>query len=111
MVDVHEEAGPVVVIVADILPVVLGVLVLGQHDGMLVVGVVLHVAAEYIPYSPPGVAVGPDMNLGHGVHHGVGPVHLPVIHLAGRCARRRLIHVHGGRAVSRAAWEGGCHAG
>jgi hypothetical protein len=46
-----------------------GVLVLGPHDGMLVVGVVLHAAAVYMPSSPPGVAVGPDMNLVFGVHH------------------------------------------
>jgi hypothetical protein len=56
--DVHVETGPMVAIVAVILPGVLGVLVLGQHAGMLVVGVVLHAAA-----------VGPDMNLVSGVHH------------------------------------------
>ena len=69
MVDVHVETGPVVVIVAVILSGVLGVLVLDQHDGMLVVGVVLHAATMYMPSSPPGVAVGPDMNLVSGVHH------------------------------------------
>jgi hypothetical protein len=66
VVDVHVETGPVVVIVAVVLS---GVLVLGQHDGMLVVGVVLHAAAMYVPSSPPGVAVGPDTNLVSGVHH------------------------------------------
>ena len=69
MVDVHIEAGLVVVIVAVILPGVLDVLVLVQHAGMLVVGVALHAAAMYMPSSPPGVAVGPDMHLVSGVHH------------------------------------------
>ena len=46
------STGPVVVIVAVILPDVLGVLVLGQHAGMLVVGVVLHSGAMHIPCSP-----------------------------------------------------------
>ena len=56
-------------IVPDHLPDVLGVLVLGQHDGMLVVGVVLHATAMYMPSSPPRVAVGPHINLVFGVHH------------------------------------------
>ena len=68
MPDVPVETGPVVVLVAVTLSGVLGVLVLGQHDGMLVVGVVLHAAAMYIPSSPPGVAVGPDINLVSSVH-------------------------------------------
>ena len=58
MVDVHIETGPVVVIVAVILPGVLGVLVLGLHDGMLVVGVVLHAAAMSMPSSPLGWLLG-----------------------------------------------------
>ena len=75
MVDVQIEAGPVVVIVAVILPVVLCVLVLGHHAGILVVGVVLHAAVVYLPSSPPGVAVGPDMSLVFGEHHLVSAGH------------------------------------
>jgi hypothetical protein len=75
VVDVHVEAGPVVVIVAVILPGVLDVLVLVQLAGMLVVGVVLHADGMYVPSSPPGVAVGPDMNLVSGVHHLVSAGH------------------------------------
>ena len=58
MVDVHIETGPVVVIVAVILPGVLSVLVLGLHDGMLLDGVVLHAAAMYMPSSPLGWLLG-----------------------------------------------------
>ena len=54
MVDVLVETGPVVVIVPD----VLSVLVLGQHAVMLVVGVVLHAAATYMPPPPLGWLLG-----------------------------------------------------
>ena len=69
MADVHIETGPVVVIVAVILPGVLDVLVLVQHAGMLVVGLVLHADGMYMPSSPPGVTVGPDMNLVSGLQY------------------------------------------
>jgi riboflavin transporter FmnP len=56
-----------------ILPDVLWVLVLGQHAGIL--GVVLCAAVVYLPSSPPGVAVGPDMSLVFGEHHLVSAGH------------------------------------
>ena len=75
MVDVHKEAGPVVVIVAVILTVVLGDLVLGHHAGVLVVGFVHHAADMYLPSSPLWVAVRPDMDLVSGEHHLVSAGH------------------------------------
>ena len=58
MVDVIVEIDSVGAIVPDLLPDVLGVHVMVQHAGVLVVGVVLHVAAVYIPYSPLGWLLG-----------------------------------------------------
>ena len=86
VVDVIVEIVPVGAFVHDLLPDVLGVHVVVQHAGMLVVGVVLHV---YIPSSPPGVAVGPDMNLASCVHHLV----VSAVPDRGRCRHRT-----GGRA-------------
>ena len=55
VVDVLVETGPVVVIVTVLLPDVLRVYAVGQHDGMPVVGVVLHAAVYFqngLSYSP-----------------------------------------------------------
>ena len=77
------------------LPDVFGAHVVDQHAGMIVLGWVLHLAAGYIPSSPPGVvAVGPNMILVSGVHHVVasaGPEHLTVSSQAGCCVGRRLV--------------------
>ena len=47
---------------------------LGHPAGILVVGEVLLAAVVYLPSSPPGVAVGPEMNLVSADHH-VGVQH------------------------------------
>ena len=85
-------AGPVVFIVTCLLlPDVLSLHVVGEGDGVHVVGVVLQVEM-YIPSSSPGVAVGPDI------------VPVPEYHLGTPLAsiRQHLVHVHRDGAVCRA---------
>ena len=45
------------------------IVLVGLGAVMAVVGMVLHAAVVYLPSSPPGVAVGPDMTLVSGEHH------------------------------------------